>query len=89
MTPAMLKVITLYRPLLETLNEIDCGIPEGHAYMVYNQLLNLDQFQSMLNGLKNQNVISVKGHYITKGNDFAKYFETLASIYKKLDLMKK
>lgn len=57
--------------------------------MVYNSLLNLDQFQSMLNGLMRQNVIKVTSHFITKGSDFDKYMNTLAPIYLKIDAMKK
>lgn len=84
MNKATLQVLDLYRPLLETLNEVN-GIPEGHAYIVYNSILNLDQFNSMISGLKKQKIITVKGHYIEKTEKFNEYFAMLAPIYQKID----
>lgn len=88
MNTATLKIIMLYIPLLETLNEVNGtslgGIPEGHAFMIYNSLLTLDQFKSMLQGLINQRVIIVKGYLITQGPEFQKYLEAIKPVAEKM-----
>ena len=88
MNKDMIRVVLLYRPILETLNELDCGIPAGHAYMAYNSILNIDQFNAMINGLKNQKIVTVKGHLIEKTEKFNEYFKVLKSVYQKIDALK-
>lgn len=90
MTPQQLKVIQLYRPLLETLAESDDfgGIPESLAFIGYDGLLSLDSFQKMLSGLKTTKVINITHHLITKGESFETYLNAFKPIYSKLDAIK-
>jgi hypothetical protein len=84
-----IKVIKLYNVLLQTLEEVGTdglgGIPSGHAYMAYSGMLNVDQFQMMLNGLQKQNVINVKRDFITMGKDFHQAFDSYQKLEKAFD----
>ena len=81
-----IKAVKLANVLLETLEEVSNdsglgGLPEGHAYMVLSSMLNLDEFQNLLSGLKKVNAIESKHHFITKGSDFTR----VLTAYKNLE----
>jgi hypothetical protein len=82
------KVIKLYNVLLETLEEVNDGlggIPSGHAYMAYSNMLDLDQYQTLLRGLENVKAINVKNHFITQGERFKELFDAYKAIEKAFD----
>jgi hypothetical protein len=56
-------------------NDLLAGMPEGHAYLALSSKMNLDQFKSMLKGLKKLQAIKVNGNYITKGDDFDEVYK--------------
>lgn len=82
-----MAVVKLSNVLLETLDKVADdvlgGIPSGHAYMVLSSMLNLDQFQGLLNGLTKVKAIKVKHDFITKGEDFDKVFSAYGNLEKK------
>jgi hypothetical protein len=76
-----MAVVKLSNVVLETLADdgID-GIPESYPYMAMQSMLNLDQYQSLLNGMVKQKAIKISGHYITKGPNFDEYYERCKSL---------
>ena len=82
------KIIKLYNVLLETLDEVNDGlggIPSGHAYMAYSNMLNIDQYQTLLRGLENVKAIKVKNQFITQGEKFSELFNAYKAIEKAFD----
>jgi hypothetical protein len=64
------KAVKYCLVLLELLEEIESGIPEGHAYMAFMQVMDLNTFQSMMTGLKKVKAIESNNFFITRGNEF-------------------
>jgi hypothetical protein len=89
MNKELIQAIKLYYPLLSTLNEEGCeSIIESYAYLAYNGILNLDQFQSMLSGLIKNQVLINNNNVISKGKEFNNYIAALFPVWQKLGVIK-
>jgi hypothetical protein len=80
-----MKAVKLSLVLLETIDDLSGddsmgGIPEGHAYMAFMGILDLDQFQGLLSGLKKTEAIKSNNHFLTKGKAFDKVVASFKNI---------
>jgi len=63
--------------ILETLEEAENGIPEGHVYMAMSVLIHLDTFKDLVRILKETGAINVNYNFITKGRKFDEIIKRL------------
>ena len=76
-----LHVAALALVVLETLEDLPEGMPSGHAYIGLSANgLRLDSYQALINGLVNVKAITLKDHYIERGEDFKPVMESYKSL---------
>jgi hypothetical protein len=63
--------------ILETLEDAENGIPEGHVYMAMAGIIHLDTFKDLVRILKETGAIDVNYNFITKGRKFDEIIKRL------------
>lgn len=84
-----LKAVThCYLAILEAVHEsqgtILGGVPEGHAYMAFQGLVDLAGFQSMIGVLRDKKAIEISGHVMMPGPNLRTVMDGLT---KSLDIL--
>lgn len=85
MTKEQLKRMLLIQTILETIEQSDSGyIPQGHCYMAMSSMVNLDQFDTLLDLLRNCKAIETTRETISKGIMFDKILSAMKRVETKL-----
>lgn len=85
MTKEQLKRMLLMQAILETLEQSDSGyIPQGHCYMAMSSMVNLHQFELLIDILRNCKAIETTSETISKGIMFDKILSAMKRVETKL-----